>query len=202
MDPFPQRLNSIAAPLIRDNIDTDIIIPSREIRSTGKTGLKAGLFAPWRYTDVDKRIENSEFALNQAEFAKTKILLSGANFGCGSSREHAVWALAEWGIKCVIAQSFSPIFRANCTRNGVLPITLSAAAIQRLSGHKVEVDLARQEVLHDGARLAFSIDEEEKQMLSLGLDQIDLTNRMSSQINDWTLTDKGLRPWVYIEAIR
>lgn len=202
MEPFPQPLTSIAAPLIQDNIDTDIIIPSREIRSTGKTGLREGLFAPWRYSDVDKRIEDPGFVLNQPMYAEAQVLVSGVNFGCGSSREHAVWALAEWGIKCVIAQSFSPIFRANCTRNGILPIILPAAAIQQFTGQRVEVDLERQEILSDGTTLVFSIDDEEKQMLSLGLDQIDLTNRLSSQINDWTEADRHLRPWVYVEAIR
>ena len=202
MQPFPQPLTSIAAPIIRDNIDTDIIIPSREIRSTGKTGLMEGLFAPWRYSDVEERIENPDFSLNQEVYAGAQVLVSGANFGCGSSREHAVWALAEWGIKCVIAESFSPIFRANCTRNGILPIVLDATAIRQLSGQQVTVDLASEEVLSEGERLAFSIDEEEKQMLSLGLDQIDLTHRLSSQITDWTEADKRLRPWVYIEAVR
>lgn len=202
MEPFPQPLVSIAAPVIRDNIDTDIIIPSREIRSTGKTGLKAGLFAPWRYIDVDKRMENNDFILNHAEFAEARILLSGANLGCGSSREHAVWALAEWGIACIIAESFSPIFRANCTRNGILPIVLDAAAIQQLAGRQVTVDLANQEIVIEEAKLVFSIDEEEKQMLSQGLDQIDLTQRFDQQIGEWTEVDKRLRPWVYIKAVR
>ena len=118
MTPFTP-LTSIAAPLIRDNIDTDTIIPSREMKTTGKTGLADGLFAPWRYLDATTRTPNPDFVLNDPDYAEAQILLGGANFGCGSSREHAVWALAEYGIRCVIAESFAPIFRNNCIRNGL-----------------------------------------------------------------------------------
>ena len=123
MTPFTT-LTSVVVPLIRDNIDTDIIIPSREMTSTGKTGLKDGLFAPWRYTNAVTRTPNPDFAMNRPEFTGARILASGANFGCGSSREHAVWALAEYGVACVVAESFAPIFYTNCIRNGIAPITL------------------------------------------------------------------------------
>ena len=124
MSPFPQPLVSRAAPLLLDNVDTDTIIPSREMRSTGRTGLADGLFAPWRYGDADAREENPDFVLNRPPYRDARILAAGANFGCGSSREHAVWALAEWGVRAVLAESFAPIFAGNCVRNGVLPAAL------------------------------------------------------------------------------
>ena len=110
MTPFTV-VRSIAVPLLRDNVDTDAIIPSREMKTTGRTGLAAGLFAPWRYSDVAARTPDPDFPLNRPAAQGAAILLGGANFGCGSSREHAVWALAEHGIRCVIAESFAPIFR-------------------------------------------------------------------------------------------
>ena len=117
MSAFPQPFTALAAPLIRDNVDTDTIIPSREMRTTGRDGLAEGLFAPWRYTDADARRKDHDFVLNQPAHHEAALLLGGANFGCGSSREHAVWALAEWGIRAIIAESFAPIFRGNCVRN-------------------------------------------------------------------------------------
>jgi 3-isopropylmalate/(R)-2-methylmalate dehydratase small subunit len=110
-------LTSIAVPLIRDNIDTDTIIPSHEIKATSKTGLAEGLFAPWRYLNANKRTPDPDFVLNDLGYASAQILLSGKNFGCGSSREHAVWALAEYGIRCIIAESFAPIFEGNCNHD-------------------------------------------------------------------------------------
>ena len=114
MSAFPPDFTSIAAPILRDNVDTDTIIPSREMRSTGRDGLAEGLFAPWRYTDADTRAQNPDFALNQPPYRAAQLIVAGANFGCGSSREHAVWALREWGIRAVIAESFAPIFPSNC----------------------------------------------------------------------------------------
>jgi 3-isopropylmalate/(R)-2-methylmalate dehydratase small subunit len=122
-------LTAVAAPLLRANIDTDTIIPSREMKSVAKTGLAAGLFAGWRYTAIGGREPNPEFVLNQPAYAGTRILLGGENFGCGSSREHAVWALHEYGIRAVIAPSFAPIFFGNCVRNGIVPVVLPAAQI-------------------------------------------------------------------------
>ncbi|MEY2884302.1 MAG: hypothetical protein RL490_2026, partial [Pseudomonadota bacterium] len=139
-------LTSVAAPLIEDNIDTDIIIPSREMKTTGKTGLKDGLFAGRRY--AEGRVENPDFVLNRAGFRDAAILLAGDNFGCGSSREHAVWALAEYGLRCVIAPSFSPIFAGNAVRGGVLPLVLPAAEIAALAAvaGPLTVDLPAQTV--------------------------------------------------------
>ena len=188
-------LTSIAIPLIRDNVDTDAIIPSNEIRSTGKTGLKDGLFAAWRYLDVDARTPDPEFQLNQAACAGAQILLSGVNFGCGSSREHAVWALAEYGIKCIIAESFAPIFRNNCVRNGILPVVLPKADIAQLAERIVTVELAAQRVSGTG----FEIDAEAKVMLLEGLDAIDLTLKHRAIIAAWQAADNAQRPWVYLE---
>jgi len=198
MTPFVT-LTSIAAPLLRDNVDTDAIIPSREMRSTGRTGLADGLFAPWRYRDVDARAPDPEFVLNRGQFAAAQILLGGANFGCGSSREHAVWALAEWGIRCVIAEDFAPIFRNNCIRNGVLPIELPHGEVASLSGRTITVHLPAQ-IIRDGVRtLVFAIGAEAKAMLVEGLDAIDHTHKQRSDYEAWLATDRVVRPWVYLE---
>lgn len=193
MTPFTP-LTGIAAPLLIDNVDTDTIIPSREMKSTGKSGLADGLFAPWRYSDVAARLPNPEFVLNRPEFAQAAILLGGANFGCGSSREHAVWALAEWGIRCVIAESFAPIFRGNCVRNGVLPVALPKDKVTALAGQVITVDLAAQ----TAAEHHFQIDPEAKTMLLEGLDAIDLTLKHRETIAAWQAADRQTRPWVYL----
>lgn len=199
MKPFPQPLTDIAAPLLVDNVDTDTIIPSREMRSTGRTGLAEGLFAPWRYSDADSRTENPDFVLNQPPYRDTAILLGGSNFGCGSSREHAVWALAEWGIRAIIAADFAPIFRANCVRNGILPIALRPSIIETFAGEHVTIDLAARTVTGSSGGHPFDIDPEAHQMLARGLDAIDLTLTQSAQIADWTDRDREQRPWVYLE---
>ena len=195
MRPFTA-LTSIVAPLLRDNVDTDTIIPSREMRSTGRTGLAAGLFAPWRYSNAEARMADPEFVLNQPEFAHAQILGAGCNFGCGSSREHAVWALAEWGMRAVIAPSFAPIFRSNCVRNGVLPVEGDAA---QLAGAMVTIDLPTQQVSWPGGSFGFAIGGEDKAMLLEGLDAIDLTLRKRDAIAAWTTEDRQTRPWVYLE---
>ena len=201
MSAFPQPLTSIAAPLggerLADNVDTDAIIPSREMRTTGRTGLADGLIAPWRYLNAETREENPDFVLNQSAYRGTSILVAGSNFGCGSSREHAVWALAEWGIKAVIAESFAPIFHGNCIRNFVLPIALDSDALSQISGQQVSIDLAAQSVQCGERTYTFAIDPEAKQMLAEGLDAIDLTLTQSAAIADWTAADKAARPWIY-----
>lgn len=195
MTPFT-RLTGIVAPLLRDNVDTDTIIPSREMKSTGKTGLAAGLFAPWRYRDAANRLTDPDFVLNRPEFQAAPILAACANFGCGSSREHAVWALAEWGIRCVIAESFAPIFRTNCIRNGVLPVVLPGPAITELAGQTITIDLAAQ----TAGGHPFAIDPEDKAMLLEGLDAIDLTLKQGAEIAAWQAADRTARPWVYLKA--
>lgn len=201
MTPFTV-LASTAVPLLRDNIDTDTIIPSREMKTTGRTGLAAGLFAPWRYSDAAARVPDPAFALNQPQAQGARILLGGANFGCGSSREHAVWALAEHGIRCVIAESFAPIFRGNCLRNGLLPLVLPRAAIAALAWQAVVVDLAAQTVTAGDAVHGFAIEPEPKEMLLGGLDAIDLTLKSLPAIEAWTRADRLARPWVYPEGRR
>ena len=189
MTPFVT-LTSRVAYLPRDNVDTDAIIPSREMTSTGRTGLADGLFAPWRY--AADRTPDPAFVLNAIPDAQ--ILASGANFGCGSSREHAVWALAEWGIRAVVAESFAPIFRNNCIRNGVLPVVLSKDAIAEIAGRVILVDLPAQTA--NGHE--FEIDAEAKMMLVEGLDAINLTLKHSEAISTFHRRDRAARPWVYL----
>jgi len=198
MSAFPPvpHVTGIAAPLIRANIDTDAIIPSREIKGVGKTGLAAGLFAGWRYTEG--RTPNPDFVLNQRRFAHAPILLGGANFGCGSSREHAVWALHEYGIRAVIAPSFAPIFASNCVRNGVIPVVLDEATIGSL-GEEVAIDLIAQTVTSGAVTAHFEIDPEAKAMLAEGLDAIDLTLKHRAAIDAFLARDRASRPWVYLE---
>lgn len=202
MTAFPPvpRVAGVAAPLPLDNVDTDAIIPSREIKGVGKTGLAEGLFAGWRYRPGTREPEPG-FVLNRPEYRGAPILLAGANFGCGSSREHAVWALHEYGVRAVVAPSFAPIFRANCVRNGVIPVVLPSEAIARL-GREVEVDLLAQEVRSGGEAFAFEIDPESKAMLAEGLDAIDLTFRHADAIAAFHLRDREARPWIYLEAAR
>ena len=193
MTPFTT-LTSIAVPLLRDKVDTDIIIPSREMRSTGRTGLADGLFAPWRYLDAVTRTPDPAFVLNDPQYAGATILLGGANFGCGSSREHAVWALAEYGFRCIIAPSFAPIFRGNCIRNGILPVTLDSAVIGGLAGQAILVDLAAQTADGHG----FILEREAKMMLLEGLDAIDLSLKHAGAIAAFHARDRALRPWIYL----
>lgn len=194
-------LTSLPAPMIRDNVDTDQIIPSREMTSTGKTGLADGLFAGQRYTVIGGRDPDPDFVLNRPEYADTQILLGGKNFGCGSSREHAVWALAEYGIRAVIAERFAPIFAGNCVRNGVLPAALARADIEAIvaANKPVTIDLLAQTIaLADGRSWTFDIGEEAKAMLLEGLDAIDLTLKHSEDIATWQAADRKARPWIYL----
>ncbi len=192
-------ITSPAVPLLRDNIDTDTIIPSREMKTTGRTGLAGGLFAPWRYTDAAARIADPAFALNRPEAAGARVLLAGANFGCGSSREHAVWALAEFGIEAVIAPSFAPIFKGNCIRNGLLPIELPEAVVRSLGWRTLTIDLAAQSVSAGSESWPFAIDAEARAMVLEGLEAIDLTLKQRQAIRDWLAGDRQLRPWAYLE---
>lgn len=195
MTPFKQ-LESVVVPLIRDNIDTDAIIPSREILSVSKTGLADGLFAGWRYID-NTRNPNPEFALNQPQYAGASILAGGANFGCGSSREQAVWALLEYGFRVILAPSFNPIFRRNCVRNGILPIVCDAGEIAAEEG-PAHVDLPNRSITTRNRRWAFSIDEETATMLLHGLDEIELTLKKEREIGAFRAADRHRRPWAYL----
>ena len=197
MTPF-RTLTSVAAPLLRDNVDTDAIIPSREMKSVSKTGLAEGLFAGWRYTAIGGRDANPDFVLNDPAYRDARILLSGANFGCGSSREHAAWALAEYGFRAIVAPSFNPIFRGNCVRNGIVPIELDAAEIAA-APQPLTIDLPAQTLTAaSGRSWGFAIDDEAKAMLLDGLDAIDLTLRRSAEIEAFRAADRQGRPWIYL----
>lgn len=190
-------ITSPAVPLLRDNIDTDTIIPSREMKTTGRTGLADGLFAPWRYIDAAARLRDPAFVLNQRDAIGTRLLLGGRNFGCGSSREHAVWALAEFGIEAIIAPSFAPIFRANCLRNGLLPVELPEDAVHALAWAMVRIDLPNQTVTAGDKTWRFEIEPEAKQMLLEGVDAIDLTLKNRAEIYHWLARNRIERPWIY-----
>lgn len=200
MTAFPPvpRVCGFAIPLMRANIDTDAIIPSREIKGVGKTGLADGLFAGWRYTS--DRIPNPDFILNQRRYTDAPILLGGANFGCGSSREHAVWALHEYGIRAIIAPSFAPIFQSNCVRNGIIPVAIDPAVAAAWQG-EVTIDLMAQTVSYGPDTALFSIDPEAKAMLAGGLDAIDLTSRYTAEIDAFLARDRAARPWIYLESL-
>jgi 3-isopropylmalate/(R)-2-methylmalate dehydratase small subunit len=193
-------ITSAAIPLIRDNVDTDAIIPSREMKTASKTGLADGLFAGWRYLTLGGRDADPEFVLNRPEYADATILLGGRNFGCGSSREHAAWALAEYGISAIVAPSFNAIFRGNCVRNGILPIVLDPLPLSA-AAQPLTVALADQTVTDaDGAQWSFAIDPEAKAMLLGGLDAIDLTLVHRARIEAFRDNDRGKRPWVYLSG--
>ena len=200
------RLTAVAAPLLRDNIDTDAIIPSREMKSVSKIGLAAGLFAGWRYTTIGGRDPDPQFVLNKPAYAGARIILGGSNFGCGSSREHAVWALHEYGVRAVIAPTFSPIFFGNCIRNGIVPVRLPAETIAAIAAwveqdparHQVTVDLEAQTVAAGGALQRFELDDEPRAMLLEGLDAIDLTLKQRPAIEAFRNRDQAARPWIYL----
>jgi len=188
-------VTGVPAPLLRDDVDTDAIIPSREINRVSKQGLGQALFAGWRYR-AGTREPVPDFVLNRPEYTNAAILLGGTNFGCGSSREHAVWALNDWGIRVVIASGFAPIFRRNCVRNGLLPVVLNDAA-RLADGAPVTVDLAAQQVRHGGRTYGFDIAAPDKAMLLGGLDAIDLTRQLGPKIAAFHARDRAARPWIY-----
>ncbi|MDH5264405.1 MAG: 3-isopropylmalate dehydratase small subunit [Betaproteobacteria bacterium] len=205
MEPF-LRIEGIAAPLHRPNIDTDAIIPSREITSPEREGYGEKLFAPWRYLGPDRR-ENPDFVLNRAPFRAAPILIAGDNFGCGSSREMAVWALRQFGIRVVVAPSFGAIFRSNCLRNGILPVVLPAATVAALAGRAeagdlvLAVDLGRCLVTTpDGSAHEFAVEAREREMMLEGLDDIDLTLSRAGEIEAFQARDRVARPWIWSVA--
>lgn len=180
----------IAAPMRRDNIDTDQIIPSREMKTVSKTGLSEGMFAGQRY--LEERTPNPDFVLNQDSYAEATVLLGGSNFGCGSSREHAVWALKEYGLRAIVAESFGEIFYSNMIGNGLLPIQLSSEAIDALP-KTVEIDLPNQMI----SGQPFEINPSAKRRLVKGLDAIAETLQSRDKIKAWLKQDQQERSWVY-----
>jgi len=209
MTPFTQHCG-VALPLLRDNIDTDAIIPSREMRTVSRSGLAAGLFAPWRYLDADARTPNPEFALNQSEYNGASILLAGDNFGCGSSREHAVWALIESGFRAVIAPSFATIFRNNALRNGLLTVALAQHDLDELvawvsadpAANAIQLDLEACTIESDPEKekKVFSVDPTARDMLLKGLDEIGLTEQSMDLVSRFEERDQARRPWVYLAS--
>jgi len=196
-------VSGVAAPLMRRNVDTDAIIPSREMKRVSREGLGEGLFANWRYKDLAAREEAPEFVLNRARYRQAEILISGGNFGCGSSREHAVWALADWGIGAVIAPSFGEIFQANCAQNGLVAVELAKEHVAALAAEaerrelRLTVDLAACEVQGLGATpLPFSMKPREREMILKGLDPIALTlEEHGAAIEAFRKSDRAARPW-------
>lgn len=196
----------VAAPLLRSNVDTDAIIPSREMKQVSKQGLGDGLFAGWRYLDERARTPDPAFVLNQPAAAGASILLAGPNFGCGSSREHAVWALREFGFRAIVAPSFGVIFQNNCVRNGLLPLTLDQALIERLAQQAGDgpftIDLTRCVLCTPaGTEHAFEIDALQREMLLEGLDPVALTLRLDDRIRDFQARDRLERPWIYLSPL-
>jgi 3-isopropylmalate/(R)-2-methylmalate dehydratase small subunit len=202
MEPLT-RVEGIAAPLKRENIDTDVIIPSRDITSPSREGYGAKLFAPWRYLGPGGA-EDPSFVLNRAPWRDARILIAGRNFGCGSSREMAVWALVQFGIRCVIAPSFGAIFRNNCIRNALLPVELPEAVVDALAAAAeaapltLTVDLEANEVRGPGGLShSFTIDADDREMLLTGLDAIDRTWQQRQAIEDFEAADRVRRPWMW-----
>ena len=192
----------VAMPLPEDNINTDVIIPSREMRSVSKSGLADGLFAPWRYLDPDSREENPSFAMNKTTYRDASILIAGKNFGCGSSREHAVWALMEAGFRVIIAESFATIFYNNALRNGLLAIALDRRLVDALVApvrvETLSVNLADQTISAGAMVVRFDIDPDAKEMLLEGIDEISLTQRNAASIDTFERRDRENRPWIYL----
>lgn len=193
----------VAVPLLRDNVDTDAIIPSREMGRVSKTGLGVGLFADWRYLDVPSRVPDPDFPLNQPAYSGATILLGGANFGCGSSREHAVWALAEFGIRVIAAPSFSPIFHKNCVANGLLPATLDAGGVHALvraiepdpQVTRLTVDLVKMTIASPYSAHRFRIGNADRRRLLEGLDPIAFTDTVAAEIDAFEAARYGVHPW-------
>ncbi|MCL2714651.1 MAG: 3-isopropylmalate dehydratase small subunit [Alphaproteobacteria bacterium] len=195
-------LEGVAAPLKIINVDTDMIIPKQYLKTIQRTGLGRGLFSEQRYNDDG--CENPDFVLNQAAYRNAKVLVAGDNFGCGSSREHAPWALLDFGIRCVISTSFGDIFYNNCFKNGVLPIRVSQQDLDRLfddasrgSNATVTIDLPNQEIRGpDGGTVKFDIDPFRKHCLIHGLDDIGLTMEKAQAIDAFEDHMLRERAWV------
>ena len=206
------RLEGIVAPLDRSNVDTDAIIPKQFLKSIQRSGFGGNLFDEWRYEDVgEPGMDNSqrpvkrEFVLNQPRYQGATILLTRRNFGCGSSREHAPWALADFGFRALVAESFADIFYSNCFKNGILPLTLPAAQIDELfaaveatPGYRLTIDLAAQRVRRaDGEELPFAVDAFRKECLLNGWDDIGLTLRQAERIRAFEEKRRSEQPWLF-----
>jgi 3-isopropylmalate/(R)-2-methylmalate dehydratase small subunit len=200
MQPFTT-LTGVAAPLPMINVDTDMIIPKQYLKTIERTGLGKGLFSELRFNDDGS--ENPDFVLNKPAYRHAKILVAGDNFGCGSSREHAPWALADFGIRCVISTSFADIFHNNCFQNGILPVKVSPEDLEKLmddaqrgANATLTVDLEAQEIHGpDGGTVHFDIDPFRKRCLLEGLDDIGLTLKKNAAIGAFEKRAAEARPW-------
>ena len=193
-------LKSIPACLPIVNIDTDMIIPKQFLKTIKRTGLGKNLFFEMRYDDHGKEI--NDFILNKEPFNNSKILISGNNFGCGSSREHAPWALLDFGITCIISASYADIFYSNCFKNGILPIILEEVKIKELSEYskrkeEIFIDLKEQKIVYGNNEIKFDIDRFKKKCLLEGLDDIALSLEKSKQIDDFEKKLKENKPWIF-----
>ena len=194
------KLKSIPAYLPIVNIDTDMIIPKQFLKTIKRTGLGKNLFFEMRYDDKGNIIK--EFILNQIPFNKSKILIAGKNFGCGSSREHAPWALLDFGITCVISSSYADIFYNNCFKNGILPIILDDEKIKQISEYsnrkeEIEIDLNNQKIIFGNNELSFDVDSFKKKCLLEGLDDIALSLEKSDKIVSFEKKLKSSKPWLF-----
>ena len=192
-------LKSVPANLPMMNVDTDMIIPKQFLKTIKRSGLGKSLFFEMRYDEQGKKVDN--FVLNKEPYNKSSILLSGKNFGCGSSREHAPWALLDFGIKCVISPSFADIFYNNCFKNGMLPIVLVQKKIEELIQYSerkenIEVNLAKQEIIFGNKKIEFEIDSFKKECLLNGLDDIALSLEKSEKISSYEEKLKNNKPWI------
>ena len=193
-------LKSIPALLPIVNIDTDMIIPKQFLKTIKRTGLGKNLFFEMRYDDDGKEIQ--EFTLNKEPFNNSKILIAGNNFGCGSSREHAPWALLDFGITCVISSSYADIFYRNCFKNGILPIILEEEKIKELSEYsnrkeEISIDLNEQKIIYGNNELKFDVDPFKKKCLLEGLDDIALSLEKSQQMDTFEKNLKEKKPWIF-----
>ncbi len=194
-------LTAVAAPLPIINVDTDMIIPKDYLKTIKRTGLGSGLFAEMRYAEDGS--DNPEFVLNKSAYSDAQILVAGDNFGCGSSREHAPWALLDFGIRCVISTSFADIFYNNCFKNGILPITVSQEELDQLmddaergANSTLSVDLESQTIKGpDGGTITFEIDAARKHRLLNGIDDIGETLEKSDDISAFEAKNADARPW-------
>ena len=194
------KLTSIPAYLPIVNIDTDMIIPKQFLKTIKRTGLGKNLFFEMRYDDDGKEI--NDFILNQNPFNKSKILIAGKNFGCGSSREHAPWALLDFGITCVVSSSFADIFYNNCFKNGILPIILDNEKIKELSEYanrkeEISIDLNEEKIIFGNSEIKFKVDSFKKKCLLEGLDDIALSLKKSDKIQNFEKDLKVKKPWIF-----
>lgn len=216
MQPFVEH-TGLVVPLDRANVDTDAIIPKQFLKSIRRTGFGDHLFDEWRYRDPgelgqdnSQRVPNLDFPLNQLRYQGASVLLTRSNFGCGSSREHAVWALRDYGLRCVIAPSFADIFFSNCFKNGLLPLCLEIDRVDKLffeeaaskSGYRLHINLPAQTITTpQGETISFDIEDFRKERLLQGLDDIGLTLQHAAEIRAYEARRRQEAPWLFMDGL-